>query len=120
MVLVVVSADPSAVRQVAPRYLARGLGYTSDARRRMADEPEAVDAETQEWQTYRSHLAQDERIRARQAARRQLSLEQRVAEISRRAADAKRTHGYDASKHLRVMERRLARLEADLDDLRVA
>jgi hypothetical protein len=86
----------------------------------MAGEPEAVDAETQEWQTFRSHRAHDERIRARQAARRQQPLERRLAEILRRVAAAKRTHGYDASKHLRVMERRLTRLEADLDDLKVA
>ncbi len=106
--------------QLPPRYLAQGLGYTSDARRRFRGEPEAVDAETQDWQTFRRHRAHEDRMAARRAERRRRSLEQRLADINRRAAAAKRTHGYDASKHLRVMERRLARLEADLDDLRVA
>jgi hypothetical protein len=98
------------------RWLAADVGYTTDPRIALPDEPPAVDAETQEWLTYRAHRAFDLTHTQRQRDRERTTLEQRLGRARTLAAVAAKGNGYDASKHLRVIEQRIARLERDLSD----
>lgn len=120
VVKVVATADgfDLSIRQATedkPRLLARNPGaqradYVSEPSAAAADEPEAVDAETQRKLTELGTVRWGQEFALREAQRLSAHLHERLAALER---EAKRPGAADVSGELRVIRARLKRLRED-------
>jgi hypothetical protein len=105
------------LRDDRPRLLGRQTGYTHRADRAIKAragefEPEAVDKQTQRRLTQEAGARESYHHEQEIDRRRKLSIERRLADARKKAAQGR----MDISTELRVIERRVARIEQQIEE----